>query len=184
MSIEIFEVQSVGLADGVYKCYKQCLLESGWESGDGNKFKNFDEEPALVEILNVIENDTLPDYTPMLAKGDKIVAWEFTGCTGLSHRMGIPVVPSVRMAKVKEDAPASQQVICNLIANDGETERVSPELGSGITVYCKFCPAAVNLNEASPRLQSGDYIFVQNISGKWWCAAVFRGTEDCICNTE
>lgn len=133
---------------------------------------------ANVEVLNLVENDTLSTYTRALAVGDMIAAWVWIDCTGASKLVGIPITPSVRMVIAKESAPSAQQISCNLIANDGETEIESP-----IDVYCKVCPNS-NLSEAQPRLATGDYLFVQNISGKWWCVTIFTGNEDCVCSTE
>ena len=178
MSMEIFEVQSAALAPGVYNCYKQKLLEAGWGPGSGDKFDDFDI--TVVEVLNVIENDTLVDYTRMLAAGDRIAAWQFKDGVGITHWVGIPVVPSVRRAKTTEPAAGSSNITCNLYANDGETE-IDSGLGSGIEVYCHVTMNA-DLNEAVPRLATGDDIFVQNIAGKWWCTTVFQSSEDCVCS--
>ena len=109
-----------------------------------------------------------------------LAGWNVKDDDGNSHWVGIPLVPSVRMARTTEAAPASKSVICNLIANDGETE-ITSGLGSGIEVHCRTT-MAMNLNEALPRLASGDYLFVQNIAGKWWCTTVFHTSEDCICS--
>lgn len=175
MSIEIFEVQSAALAPGVYKCYRQQLLATGWEPGSGDKFDNFDT--TVVEVLNVIENDILADYTPALAIGDRIAAWPFKDNLGIIHWVGKPAVPSVRMAQATEDAGDSQEIVCNLIANDGESE-IEEGLGSGITVY--FRPTdGVDMNSASPRFADLDYLFVENISGRWWYVAAPQANEDC-----
>ncbi len=178
MSLEILEVQSTALAPGVYNCYKQKLLAAGWEPGSGDKFADFEaEDPIVVEVLNVIENDLLADYTHMLAVGDRIAAWQFKDSLGITHWVGIPIVPPVRMARTTEAAGASQQITCNLIANDGETE-IASGLGSGIEVYFKPTDNA-DINDSSPRFANDDYLFAENISGKWWYVAAPQGNEDC-----
>lgn len=173
--MEIFKVQSAALAPGVYNCYQQQLLATGWEPGSGDKFDDFDT--TIVEVFNVIENSTLVDYTPALAFGDRIAAWQFKDSLGLTHWVGTPIVPPVRMARTTESAGGSQQLTCNLIANDGDTE-IESGLGSAIEVYFKPTNDK-DLNESSPRFAAEDYLFAENISGKWWYAAVPQGTEDC-----
>jgi len=172
-NVVIFEVQSAATADGVYNCYKQKLLATGWEAGGGDKFADLDA--VEVQVLNLIENDTISAYEEALALHDRIAAWEKE-----DGWVGIPITPSVRMARTTTSAGGATSIVCNLIDNDGETEILSG-LGSGITVYCRITEG-VNLNEALPRLANDDYIFVQNISGKWWCTTIFQASEDCICS--
>ncbi|MFQ5769756.1 MAG: hypothetical protein ACE5HX_04415 [bacterium] len=179
MSLTIFEIQSAAAADGVYNCYKQKLLASGFEAGHGDKFADFDT--VAVEVLNLIENDTISEYERALALHDRMAAWEVKDDDGSFRWIGIPITPSVRRAKTTQAAGNSTSIMCNLIENDGETEIVSG-LGSDITVYFSVTING-NLNEAVPRLDAGDYVFVQNISGRWWCVAVFQKSEDCICNS-
>jgi len=181
MVIAIFEVQSAALADGIYNCYKQKLLASGWQAGHGDKFANADEEPVNVEVFNLVENDTVSGYERALAAGDRIAAWQWKDANGNSRWVGIPLVPSVRMARTTEAAGASTSINCNLIANDGVTE-ITSGLGSGITVYGRITEEGV-FNEAQPRLANDDYLFAQNISGQWWFVTVCQRSEDCICSS-
>ena len=164
--ISMFQVQSITAADGIYLCRKQTLA-GGWGTYE-------------FEVLNLIENDTITAYTPMLAFEDRIAAWEMADENGAERWVGVPIVPSVRMARVTEASPNSQQITCNLIANDGETE-ITSGLGSAIEVFCKITED-VNLNAAVPRFKDNDYLFVQNISGKWWCTQLFQASENCICS--
>jgi len=174
-AIEIFEVQSAAAADGVYNCYKQKLLASGWQAGHGDKFADYDT--VSVQVFNLIENNTVMAYEEALAKHDRIAAWEVMDDGGNTHWVGMPLTPSVREARTTEAAGASTSITCNLIDNDGETE-IESGLGSGIEVYFKPTDGA-DLNASSPRFADDDYLFVQNISGKWWYVAAPQGNEDC-----
>ncbi len=165
MGIWIFKVQSAAAADGVYNCYQQTV------------YGDFGTTP--VEVLNAVENDTLADYTPALAIGDRIAAWRMKNDAGTAHWVGIPIVPPVRMARTTEPAGASQQITCNLIANDGQTE-ITSGLGSGIEVYFRICTGG-NINSASPRFKDDEYLFAENISGKWWYVAAAQASENHIC---
>jgi len=182
MSIEIYEVQSAALADGVYVCYKQCLLATGWEAGHGDKFEDVEvgdpPAPVPVEVLNLLESYTVPDYTRALAFGDRMIAWPLKDCAGTIVLVGRPITPDVRMARTTEDPGNSQWITCDLIANDGETQIQPPELGGGIKVYFKPTNSA-NMNAVSPLFASGDYLFTQNINGKWWFVDVPQGKENC-----
>ena len=181
MQIKIFEVQSAALADGVYNCYEQKLLASAWESGHGDKFSNIDGA-VNVEVFNLQENDTVSSYEPALATGDKIAAWALKDENGNSRWVGVPLVPSTRMVRTTEAAPAGTNITCNLIGNDGETELTSG-LGAGVEVYCSTA-LGVDLNAATPRLADDDYLFAENISGAWRCVAVFSAVrEDCACGS-
>lgn len=163
----IFKVQSATAAPGIYNCFQQ-TAPGVWDT-------------STVEVLNLVENDTLEDYTPALAVEDRIAAWLTKDEAGTDRWVGIPNTSPVRMARTTEAAGASQQITCNLILNDGETE------GPEIEVHCRITrditSTEYNLNQALPRLATGDYIFVENISGKWWCVTVFQVNEICICNT-
>ncbi len=178
MGIEVYEVQSAALGHGVYNCKKQQLLASGWQAGAGDKFEDYDE--TIIQVLNVIENDTLADYTPALAKGDRISAGEFRDCDGLVFRIGFPATPSVRMARTTKAAGEAQQITCNLMGNNGN--EITTGLGSGIEVYFKPTNDA-DINAALPRLADDDYLFVQNIAGKWWCVTVLQASKDCVCSS-
>lgn len=90
MDMWIFKVQSATATPGVYNCYQQTLY------GDFGTM--------LIEVLNAVENNTLADYTPALAVGDRIAAWRMKNDVGTAHWVGIPIVPSVRMARATEAA--------------------------------------------------------------------------------
>ena len=171
--IEVFEVQSAALADGVYNCYKQKLLASAWEAGHGDKFADVDT--TNIEVFNLLENDTVSEYERALAPHDRIAAWPMKDETGESRWVGRPISPSIRMARTTESAPADTEINCNLIDNDGE---ITTGLGSGVEVSCRTTEGA-NLNEARPRLADDEYIFVGNTQGTWWSITVFQRTEDC-----
>ena len=165
MDMWIFKVQSATATDGVYNCYQQTMY------GDFGT--------TLVEVLNAVENDTLVDYTPALAVGDRIAAWRMKNDVGTVYWVGIPIVPPVRMARTAEAAQSSQQITCNLIANDGQTE-IKSGLGSGIVVHFKICTGG-NMNSASPRFNNNEYLFAENISGKWWYVAAAQASENRDC---
>jgi len=166
----LFEVQSAAAADGIYVCYKQTT----W-----GVFA-----PPEIEVLNLVENDTITDYTPALALGDKIAASQMKDSEGTLRWAGFPLVPSVRMIRTTEDAGNNQQLTCNMVP-DGEVELSSPDLGSNIEVYWKVCGGLVAadkyLSNASPRFSDNDYSFAVNISGKWHCVGVAQAEENRVC---
>lgn len=166
--IAIFQVQSAADADGVYNCYQ--MLSSG-VFGSTN-----------IEVLNLIENDTLSSYEPALAYEDRIAAWKMQDAGGAMRWVGVPLVPSVRMARATEPSGAKNNITCNLVANDGETE-ITSGLGSGITVYFRVNQNDAEYpNAAEPEFADNDYLFVQNISGKWWCVTTLAQHEPCTCS--
>jgi len=163
--IRIFQVQSITNADGVYNCYAQ--LSSGlW--GTTN-----------YEVLNLHENNTLSDYTPMLAFEDTVIGWQGMDENGTVRWVAIPNVPDVRMARTTEAAPADTKITCNLIAADGETE-ITSGLGSAIEVHVKSTLNA-NMDEASSRFANGEYLFAQNTQGKWWYVTTMQASENKVC---
>ena len=177
IKIKIFEVQSAAAGDGVYNCYEQTLDATDWTDTSGaDKFD--DKDATSVEVLNLLENDCLASYERMLALGDRIEAWQWIDDEGNNRWVGRPLVPSVRLARTTQAAPAATYITCNLIKNDGETE-IEAGLGSGITVHCNISYG--NLNTAARRLANNDYLMVQNIAGKWWAAEGFQTSEDCDC---
>ncbi len=177
--IKIYEIQSAALADGAYNCYEQCLLASAWGAGHGDKFKNAATAPVSVEVFNLLESETVSGYSRALATGDRMMAWEITDCSGEARFVGRPVTPDVRRAKVTEAPDTTDHITCNLYANDGATE-VTSGLGSAIEAYFEICFGTA-LNAATPKLQSGDDIFVVNLSGKWWCVTTAQKRTNCTC---
>lgn len=170
-------VMVTGSEDKFYKSKSIHHSTSENEPGVGINWENCWELINPVEILNLLENYTVGDYTRALAAGDRMMAWPSKDCAGNSVLIGRPITPDVRMARTTEDAGGSQHITCNLIANDGETE-IESGLGSGIEVY--FKPTnAVNMNNASPKFANDNYLFVQNINGKWLFVDVPQSLEEC-----
>jgi len=161
----LFEVQSATAADGIYNCLRQTT------------FGSF--STPVTEVLNLLENNTLANYTPALAAGDIIAAWRMADENGTMRWVGFPLVPSVRMARTTETAGEEQQITCNLIANDGKTE-ITSGLGSAIEFYGKIC-GGENLNSASPDFSDNEYLFGVPISGKWHIVTVFMSSEPRVC---
>ncbi|KKK93546.1 hypothetical protein LCGC14_2691790, partial [marine sediment metagenome] len=92
--LKIFEVQSAAIGDGVYNCYEQTLDATEWDDTVGDdKFddKNIDS----VEVLNLLENDTIGDYTPALGLYDRLQCWRWTDDEGNRRWVGIPIVNPV-----------------------------------------------------------------------------------------
>ncbi len=169
LPIQIFQVQSATSADGVYNCLQQ--LSSGlWGS-------------IIIEVLNAIENDTVAAYEPALAYGDRIMAWKDTDDAGTVRWMGMPLVPHVRLARTTDASGDSDNIICNLIGNDGE-EEILTGLGSGITVYFHVNENDVeNIEDAITTFADNDYLYVENISGKWWCVQTLQQDKICVCGS-
>ena len=177
-SFKIFEVQSSTTGDGIYTCYEQTLDSTEWadENGD-DKFD--DKDSVEVDVFNLLENDCVADYTPALCLYDRLQARQWMDDEGNKRWVGIPIAPSVRRARTTEAAPAATNLTCNIILNN-DAEAASG-LGYNVEVYCVISDGG-NLNSALPRLANDDYLFVQNIQGKWWCTTVFQGSEDCNCS--
>jgi len=179
--IEIFEIREAALGGGWYNCYKLKLLASAWSAANGDKFAYAEEEPVFVAVFNVLEMGVSSAAERMLAPGDRIKAWDYTDCSGIARKMGMPLTPGVRMVRAKEGSGAKiESIECNLIANDGVTE-IEEGLGSGVEVYC---PISMHdwdfeLNMASPYIHQYDYLFAQCIKGKWRCATVFSPLKYC-----
>jgi hypothetical protein len=165
--LKIFQVQSATAAEGVYNCYGR--LSSGlW--GTTN-----------YEVLNLLENYIVSSgYGYAMAYGDTMLGFRGIDENSTPRWMAFPLTPPVRLAKCTEAAGADSNITCNLIANDGETE-ITSGLGSGITVNAKATLGA-NLEDAVPRLDNGSYMFVENISGKWWLVQTCQASENCACS--
>lgn len=170
---KIFEVQSAGTGDGIYNCYEQTLDATEWADTAGDD-KFDDLNSTSIEVLNLLESNPVASYTPALCIYDRIAAWRWQDDEATGRWVGIPIEPSVRMARTAEAAPAATNLTCNLVDNAG-TERTSG-LGSAIEVYCKVS-GGHNLDEALPPLYNDDYIFVQNLQGQWWCTTVFTSVS-------
>ncbi len=168
---------SAALADGVYICHEQTLKSAGWTAGHIDKFK--DANTDNVEVLNLQENDTVGAYEEALAKGDKMMAWEWRDSLGNSKWVGQPLTPSVRRVRTTAGAGADNNIVCNLIANDGESE-ILAVLGAGVTVYFS-ATEGMDVDSAIPLLADDDYLFAQNISGKWHCVTVLQAKKNCVC---
>lgn len=166
----LFEVQAATAADGVYQCYKQTSF-------------GIYSAPAI-EVLNVVENETVGTYQNALAPGDKLACWQMVDEAGTPRWAGIPITPSVRRVRTTESVADQDNIACNIIASDGETE-ITTGLGSGLDVYCSITrdivPAEYGLSEAAPRLADNTDLLAVNLSGIWWCVTVFQCAENCPC---
>lgn len=81
-------------------------------------------------------------------------------------------------ARCTEDAGGDNTINATLFNSDGTT-------GDTITVHCNISNGTA-LDEAVPRLEIGDDIFVtkSNISTtdfRWYCVSNFQASEDCVC---
>ena len=85
----------------------------------------------------------------------------------------------VTRANCIEDAGLDNTINATLFKSDGTT-------GETITVFCNISNGSA-LDEAVPRLEIGDDIFVtkSNISAsdfRWYCVSNFQTSEDCVCS--
>jgi hypothetical protein len=133
-----------------------------------------------------MENETGEEYGPGLAAGDKLIAYQTLDADGILRWLGTPLSPSVRKAITTEVAGDEKFIYCNLYNEDGVTE-ITSGLGSEIKVYCSIT-RDVDLTEydlvwASPKMLSGDILFVVNIAGIWHAAQVFQCFAYCACTT-
>jgi len=174
----VFEVQSAATGDGVYNCYEQTLDATEWDDKTGND--KFDDKDATeVEVFNLLESDPEAIYKGMLAKGDRIRAWQMADDEGESRWAGVPTTGGfVRRAKTTQAAPADTKITANLIGQDGA--EITDVLGANIDVYCDIAGGG-NLNAAIPRLTNDFEFSVYNLNGKWYCAFGFQASEDCDC---
>lgn len=183
MAVAIYEVQTAAVASGWYNCYLQKLTAAAWEPGAGDKFENAEESPIAVAIFNLLENYVGGDNAPMLAKGDKMMTWEYRDCSGQILLFGKPISPLLRLARLKEEVPVGDTVHCNLLNKTGA--EITTGLGANILVHFKICSIIGNdAHEAIPRFMyddEGDYMFVHNEHGTWYCKTILQGKIDCIC---
>jgi len=176
---KIFEIQSAAAGDGVYNCYEQTLDATEWTDTAGDD-KFDDKNTDSVEVLNLLENDPVSDYTPGLGKYDRLQAWRMYDDEGNHRWVGIPLVNSVRQVKATEAAPAATNITCNLQLNNG-AEAGSGELGYNIEIYARICGGG-NLDDAVPRIASGDWLTAYNEQGKWWFDFSFNASINCACS--
>lgn len=177
--IRIFEVQSNATGDGVYNCYEQTFDEDRWTDTTGaDAFA--DKDSTAVEVLNLLEHHVHATYARNLIAGDRIAVWSFIDDENNLRLIGIPVGPyregRTTLAKTQESAPGDANISVKICDQDGAV------IGSAFDVACKISNGSA-LNAATPRLASGDYIFVTCIAGTWYCTTVFQGTENCTCTT-
>ena len=127
----------------------------------------------IIRAVNALDN----------ISGDGLVQVQKTGyglAIGLNiaglhkHIPRFKIYNEIYQAKTQAAAGAATTISCKLL-NEAEAE-----VGDAITVYTRICGGG-NLNAAVPRLASGDYIFVTNVGGKWYCTTVFQASEDCDC---
>lgn len=177
-TLTIFEVQSAATGDGLYTCYKQTLDATEWSDETGND-KVDDLNATGITVMNLLENNCEATYSPALAVGDLIQAWEWTDDGDTDRWVGIPLVSGSRIAITTAAAGASSTITANLYDRSGTA--ITSGLGSAITVNCNVDDGS-DLNAAVPRLQSGKVITVFNQQGKWWLDTVLSGSESCICD--
>ena len=93
----------------------------------------------------------------------------------------------IRKAKCTADAGAGLTITADLFDyNTGELQTTGNEVG--VIINCRISGGS-NLNEATPRIEEDDVIFVSKnnswngteTEALWDCVTVFQGTEDCTC---
>jgi len=95
VDIRIFEIQSEADGDGVYNCYEQALDAEQWDDTNGDeKFKNKDDEPTEVDILNLAEYDPAAIYSAQLSTGDLLAAWQMVDDDKTSRWVGVALSPA------------------------------------------------------------------------------------------
>jgi hypothetical protein len=91
---------------------------------------------------------------------------------------------SVVRAACTEDAQSDNIIEATLYESDGTA-------GAAIEVYCNISNGSA-LNEAVPRLEDADDIFITqsmvDVTGtptaRWYCVSNFQASEDCTCEQE
>jgi len=164
---------SAATSYGAYYCYEQTLKADEWEDTDGDD-KLDDKDTIGVEVLNLLETDSVADYTPMLGLYDRITAWKMTDDEGNKRWVGMPLVNSVRQVRATEEAGDFDHITSNLLLNNG-VEAAESELGYHIEVYARICYGAA-LSAAEPRIANSQWLTAHNEQGKWWFDTVFNTT--------
>jgi len=178
-ALKIFEVQSTATGDDVYNCYEQKIDATDWTS-TGEVDKLVDKDSESVEVYNLLQNYIYSAGVEQLGIYDRLAAWQVTDDEGNDRWVGIPMLSGrTRLAITTEDAPASDEITCNLLGYNGQ--EISSGLGSGIEVVC-YTMGGAALNSAIPRLVDRTVIGVFNINGTWVCTNLFQTSEDCACS--
>jgi len=176
-ALQLMRVSAAASGDGLYSGSYYLLDATNWSDTTGASKITASGDMRAQTILNIAEYDPESEYVPQLNTGDLLLAAKMVDDEGNDRWIGIPLrqQPDVRMAFCKEDA-GSGNTIQAYLDKDGT--------GTEITVHCHICNGS-NLNEASPRLQDGDRIFVKKFydgtNDWWWCLTTFQATEDCVC---
>lgn len=176
----IYEVQSAATGDGLYICYRQKLDATNWADETGlDKLLNYEDTPTEVTVLNWMENDPVEGtYAAALAKGDRLLVFDWGDDEGRTHVVGIPLTAPVRTVRLKENAPAasidSTSITCNLIDNEGN--EITSGLGSAIEVFGR-CGVSVDWDEAIPIIINDKYMQAEWIAGKWWFVDSFQAFD-------
>jgi len=84
----------------------------------------------------------------------------------------------IRRAVCKQAAGASNSIQVNLIRNNAEQ---TSGVESNVTVTCDIFGGEISLQNAMPKLQSGDIIYVTNVDGSWRCINTFTPFVSCEC---
>ncbi len=158
------------VAKGKFRIYNAYVKT---DAGSGNTIDCYlttDETGTEINVTcNIPNGMDLNEVMPLLADGDVITVAKIGGtwfCVGLFNTGG------VRVAYCKDDAGAGASITCYL-DTDGT--------GAEVTVNCSIVNGTA-LNSAIPRLEDGDWIFVNNIAGTWYCTTIFQTTENCACS--
>jgi len=165
------EVQEVTTAAGVYSCYVQ------------TSFGVY--IPPTVDVLNLLENYTATTPVPALGKGDILECYESEDNEGNHVWIGRPVHSCAKLFMVKDFSGDGQYLECNMMENDGTTEIISPDLGSGIDMYflankLSTYPAW-KLKETLPRLEPNDLICAVSDGGEFRHTTIQQQSKDATC---
>lgn len=84
----------------------------------------------------------------------------------------------IRRAVCKQAAGVSNQISVNLIRNNVEQTSGAE---SNVSVTCDIFGGEISLQNAMPKLQNGDIIYVTNVDGSWRCINTFTPFVSCEC---
>jgi len=184
--VRIYEVIEKATSAAWYKCRELVLVAANWDAVDGDKFAY----TASTELISVLCTEEYGGSTThrSLAKGDRMFVWDYTDCRGTTFKVGVRLTPDARIFKTTEGVTYSDsnEIECNIIANDGTTEITTPDLGSVINVVCPLSMNSylLDISDASPRLESvaegGDFFFASFTGRRWRCLTTFWINKDCL----
>ncbi|GAG45568.1 unnamed protein product, partial [marine sediment metagenome] len=105
---------------------------------------------------------------------DLMLGWQVKDDEGWTRYVGIPAMNDIRWARIKEVAPATEHITCNLWLRNN-VEAAVGELGYNIEVYGELA-TDMNLDDVIPQLQNGESYPVHCVQGKWWFLQKFNQT--------